>query len=177
VASVVARATGQGLTRVAVEPLGDDGLDRQLYGPRLRAQASRSELDPIWLHTELRRKGVTLELLHLESLAEHPDGLRYSALCARYRTWTARQRLAMRQTYRAGEKTFVDYAGHQPQLVVQLTGEIVPVELFVTVLGASNFTFAEATLTQQSADFIASHSRAVEYFWDVSPSLTRVRHT
>ena len=74
----------------------------------------------------------------------------------------------MRQVYTAGEKTFVDYAGQQPQLVDPTTGEVFPVELFVAVLGASNFTYAEATLTQQSADFIASHSRAVEYFGGVS---------
>jgi transposase len=74
----------------------------------------------------------------------------------------------MRQVYTAGEKTFIDYAGQQPHLVDPLTGEVIPVELFVAVLGASNYTFAEATLTQQSADFIASHSRAVEYFGGVS---------
>jgi len=168
VASVVTRAAGLGLTWSLVEPLTEDDLDRRLYGPRLPAQASRAEPDPVWIHTELRRKGVTLELLHLEYLADHPDGFRYSAFCRRYRDWTLRQRLSMRQVYTAGEKTFVDYAGQQPHLVVPLTGELVPVELFVAVLGASNYTFAEATLTQQSADFIASHSRAVEYFGGVS---------
>lgn len=74
----------------------------------------------------------------------------------------------MRQVYQAGEKTVVDCASQQPQLVAPETGEIIPVELFVAVLGASNFTYAEATLTQQSADFIASHRRAVEYFGGVS---------
>lgn len=168
VASVVTRAAGLGLTWATVEPLSEDDLDRRLHGPRLPAQASRAEPDPVWIHLELRRKEVTLELLHLEYLADHPDGFRYSAFCRRYRDWTGRQRLSMRQVYTAGEKTFVDYAGLQPHLVHPDTGELLPVELFVAVLGASNFTYAEATLTQQSADFIASHSRAVEYFGGVS---------
>lgn len=168
VASVVTRATTLGLTWDTVEPLTEDELDRRLYGPRLPAQASRAQPDPVWIHTELRRTGVTLELLHLEYLADHPDGYRYSAFCHHYRQWVARQRRSMRQVYTAGEKTFVDYAGPHPHLVDPTTGEVLPVELFVAVLGASNYTFAEATLTQQSADFIASHCRAVEFFGGVS---------
>jgi transposase len=168
VASVVTRAGQLGLTWADVEPLSEDELDRRLYGPRLAARATREEPDPVWIHTELRRDGVTLELLHLEYLADHPTGLRYSAFCARYRAWAKRQRLSMRQVYKAGEKTFVDYAGQRPHLVDSVTGEVIPVELFVAVLGASNYTFAEATLSQQSADFIASHTRAVEFFGGVA---------
>jgi len=74
----------------------------------------------------------------------------------------------MRQVHTAGEKTFVDYAGQRPALVDAATGEIVAVELFVAVLGASNYTYAEATLTQRSVDFIQSHTRTVEYFGGVS---------
>jgi transposase len=98
--------------------------------------------------TELRRPGVTLELLHLEYLAAHPDGYRYSAFCGHYRRWLARQRTSMRQVHTAGEKTFVDYAGQRPSLVDPGTGAVVPVELFVAVLGASNYTYAEASWTQ-----------------------------
>ena len=97
---------------------------------------------------------MTLELLHVEYLAAHPTGYRYSAFCARYRAWRARQRLSMRQVHTAGEKAFVDYAGMRPTIVDGTTGEVIAVELFVAVLGASNYTFAEATRTQQSADWI-----------------------
>jgi transposase len=168
VGSVVARATRLGLTWADVEPLSEDDLDRRLNGPRLPVQATRAQPDPVRIHTELRLAGVTLELLHLEYLADHPDGYRYSAFCGHYRRWVARQRCSMRQVYKAGEKTFVDYAGQHPHLVDPTTGELIPVELFVAVLGASNYTYAEATLTQQSANFIASHSRAVEYFGGVT---------
>ena len=143
-------------------------MERTLYGPKLALTVARPGPDLVWMHTELRRPGVTLELLHLEYLAAHPDGYRYSAFCGHYRRWLAQQRTSMRQVHTAGEKTFVDYAGQRPSLVDPATGAIVPVELFVAVLGASNYTYAEATLTQRSVDFIQSHTRTVEYFGGVS---------
>ncbi len=168
VASVVTRAKATALTWDAVGALSDDALERTLYGPKLALTVARPGPDLVWMHTELRRPGVTLELLHLEYLAAHPDGYRYSAFCGHYRRWLAQQRTSMRQVHTAGEKTFVDYAGHRPSVVDPATGEIVPVELFVAVLGASNYTYAEATLTQRSVDSIQSHTRTVEYFGGVS---------
>jgi transposase len=168
VASVMSRASAIGLTWEAVEEVPDDALEQRLYGPKVTGRPVRPLPDPAWIHTELRRAGVTLELLHLEYLAAHPDGYRYSAFCGHYRRWLAQQRTSMRQVHTAGEKTFVDYAGQRPSLVDPATGEIVPVELFVAVLGASNYTYAEATLTQRSVDFIQSHTRTVEYWGGVS---------
>jgi transposase len=169
VAAVVGRARLTGVTWAQVETLSDDVLDRTLYGPPAGAvdDEGRPEPDVAYLHRELRRPGVTLELLHVEYLAQYPTGYRYSAFCTRYRAWRARQRPSMRQVHRAGEKAFVDYAGQRPAVVDPTTGEVVPVELFVAALGASNYTFAEATRTQQSADWIASHTQAVEYFGGV----------
>jgi len=168
VASVVTRAKAMALTWDTVGALSDDALERSLYGPKLALTVARPGPDLVWMHTELRRPGVTLELLHLEYLAAHPDGYRYSAFCGHYRRWLAQQRTSMRQVHTAGEKTFVDYAGQRPSLVDPATGAIVPVELFVAVLGASNYTSAEATRTQRSVDFIQSHTRTVEYFGGVS---------
>ena len=168
VASVVTRAKAMALTWDVVGALSDDVLERTLYGPKLALSVARPGPDLVWMHTELRRPGVTLELLHLEYLAAHPDGYRYSAFCGHYRRWLARQRTSMRQVHTAGEKMFVDYAGHRPSVVDPATGAIVPVELFVAVLGASNYTYAEATLTQRSVDFIQSHTRTVEYLGGVS---------
>ena len=168
VASALTRARAHALTWAQVETLSDEALERQLYGPRAGdVEGRRPEPDLAWMHRELRRPGVTLELLHVEYLAEHPAGYRYSAFCRRYRAWQARQRRSMRQVHTAGEKAFVDYAGMRPTLVDPTTGEVIPMELFVAVLGASNYTFAEATRTQQSADWIASHTRAVEFFGGV----------
>jgi transposase len=167
VASVLSRASKLGLTWDAIEELADDALDQRLYGPRVTGRPARPLPDPAWLHTELRRVGVTLELLHLEYLQQYPDGYRYSAFCAHYRDWVERQRRSMRQVHKAGEKLFVDYSGKKPEIVDPATGVMRAVELFVAVLGASNYTYAEATETQRSADFIQSHSRTVEYLGGV----------
>ena len=171
VASVLSRATTLRLTWEALSGLTDDALEQRLYGPRLPGGVARPLPDPTWIHTELRRAGVTLELLHLEYLQQHPDGYRYSAFCRHYRAWLARQRLSMRQVHKAGDKLFVDYSGKKPAIVDPATGVVQPVELFVAVLGASNYTYAEATATQRSADFIQSHGRALEYLAGVPAAI------
>jgi transposase len=165
------RAAKAGLTWAAVEALSDSDLERRLYGEPVPVQSARAEPDPVWMHRELRRKGVTLELLHLEYLAEHPTGLRYTAFCDRYRQWLSRQSVVMRQVHRAGEKGFVDYSGVRPHFVDARTGEKVSVELFVAALGASSLTFATATLTQRVADFVGAHVKAFLYFGGV-PKIT-----
>lgn len=170
VASVLSRATKVGLSWEALDGLTDEALEQRLYGPKITGRTARPLPDPTWIHTELRRAGVTRELLHLEYLQQHPDGYRYSAFCLHYRQWLERQRCSMRQVHTGGEKLFVDYSGKTPEIVDPVSGVVRPVELFVAVLGASNYTYAEATETQRSADFIASHSRALEYLGG-SPAL------
>lgn len=167
VGSVLARAKAKGLSWAALKAFQDDQLEQLLYGPRGVKGTARPEPDCAHLHTELRRPGVTLELLHVEYLEDHPDGFRYSAFCARYKQWKKRQRRSMRQVHKAGEKAFVDYSGKKLQIVDPKTGEVSQVELFVAVLGASNLSYAEASLTQKSRDWIASNTRALEYFGGV----------
>src|SRR4051794_7621449 len=143
VASVFADARSLGLDAAAIEALTDAELDARLY-PKAAPTCVRPEPDCAALHIELRRPGVTLALLHVEFLTAHPDGLRYSAFCDRYRAWSKRSSPVMRQVHVAGDKLFVDYAGMKPSIVDATTGEVIEVELFVGVLGASNYTFAEA---------------------------------
>jgi transposase len=168
VSSAVARAKHVGLTWADVEHLDEGELDRRLYGPVAKPGASRPMPNMQYIHAERRRPGVTLELLHLEYLEKHPDGYRYTRFCDLYREWLGRRGLTMRQVHLAGDKTFVDYSGKKPTIVDRKTGEVIEVELFVAVLGASNYTYAEATRTQQSADWIASHGRAAAYFRGVT---------
>jgi transposase len=166
VAATVRRAEAAGLGAwAAVEPLTESDLEARLYGPP--RTGGRPLPDPLWIHTERQRKGVTLELLHLEYLEQHPDGYRYTQFCEHYRRWCKKRKLSMRQVHRAGEKLFVDYAGQKPHVVNPRTGEEREVELFVAALGASSFTYAEATETQRVADFIGSHTRALEYIGGV----------
>ena len=99
-----------------MEALDDDELEARLY-PSVVAAAARPEPDCAWIHRERRRAGVTLELLHLEYLEQHPDGFRYTSFCERYREWLGRRGLVMRQVHVAGEKIFVDYSGKKPRIV------------------------------------------------------------
>jgi transposase len=88
----------------------------------------------------------------------------YSRFCDLYARWKKTLGLVMRQVFRAGEKVFIDYSGKRPRLVDPNRGEVTEVELFVAVLGASNYTFAEATRSQKLADFVGSTIRAFQYF-------------
>jgi transposase len=166
---VAARARAAGLESWdAVDVLSDDELDRKLYQePPTSPAKPRPKPDPATIHIELRHHGVTLRLLHEEYLQAQPDGYGYTQYVAFYNEWAAKLRVVMRQVHKAGEKCFVDYSGKQPTITDPNTGERVEVELFVAVMGASNFTYAEVTATQQSADWIASHVRLVEYLTGV----------
>lgn len=171
VSGVWSRAKALKLDWAAVDAMDDDGLATRLYGPRTAKGRTRPLPDAAWIDIERRRPGVTLELLHVEYLEQYPDGYRYTAFCDYYRAWLKKRRRSMRQTHKAGDKAFVDYSGKKPCVVDNQTGEVQPVELFVGVLGASNYTFVEATETQRSPDWIASHVRMLEYFGGVPRAL------
>ena len=163
ISAAVTRATAAGLSWEEIAGLGEMELEHKLYRHARDGVAGRPL--PSWseIHTELGKKGVTLQLLHIEYLEHHPDGYGYTQFCDYYKRWRGKQKRSMRQIHRAGEKFFVDYSGKKPEVIDPLTGEVREVELFVAVLGASNLTYADATESQKSADFIASHVRAFEY--------------
>ena len=150
-----------------MEPLAEDELEQRLYGGRLPPAIERPEPDPAEIDVELRRKGVTLTLLWYEYKAAHPEGYQYSWFCDQYRAWSAKLDVVMRQEHRAGEKLFVDYAGQTVEVVDRRTGEVRQAQIFVAVLGASNYTYAEATWTQQLPDWIGSHVRTFQFFGGV----------
>ena len=158
------RAEVQGLTWPLPESLDDAELERRLFPAPLPSGTQRPL--PHWseMHRELRRKDVTLALLWQEYKAAHPEGLQYSWFCDQYRAWSAKLDVVMRQDHRAGEKMFVDYAGQTVPVVNRETGELREAQVFVAVLGASSYTFAEATWTQSLPDWTASHVRAFEFF-------------
>jgi transposase len=162
VAGASSRAKAVGLDWAQIQTLGDEALEERLYGPRGGKRDGRAALpDAAYLNVELRKPGVTLQLLHLEYLEKHANGYRYTAFCRHYSEWLAKQSPTMRQVHHGGEKLFVDYSGKKPRIVDPATGEVTEVELFVAVLGASNFTYAEATRTQQVPDWIGSHVRTL----------------
>jgi transposase len=161
------RAQAAGLGWPEVHALSETELEVRLYGVPRSPLMARPLPDGAWIHTELRKPGVTLQLLHLEYLEQHPDGYRYTQFCEHYHRWLRRQGVVLRQVHRGGEKVFVDYSGKRPSIIDSHTGEVRPVELFTAVLGASNYTYLEATLTQQVPDWIASHERAFAFFGGV----------
>ena len=149
------------------------GMDEaQLEAKLLQRQVKRASAfvkpDFPRIHQELKRKGVTLQLLWSEYTATHGEQTyRYSQFCFHYKRWRARQKRSMRQLHRAGEKLFIDYCGPTVPIVDGATGELSQAQVFVAVLGASNYTYAEATWTQTLPDWIASHQRAFRFFGGV----------
>ncbi len=130
-------------------------------------QEKRQMPSPEYLHQELKRKGVTLQLLWEEYKERYPEGYQYSQFCRIYHQWTEKLDPCLRQVYKAGEKLFVDYAGQTMEITDSETGEIREAQIFVATLGASNYTFAEATLSQGLPSWIQSHVHAFEFFQGV----------
>ncbi|MBY6059823.1 IS21 family transposase, partial [Leisingera daeponensis] len=163
------RAHEAGLSWPLPAEMSDSELERLLY-PRTAREAARRASQPDWsyVHRELRRKGVTLSLLWEEYRAAHPDGYGYSRFCDLYSCWEGKLSPVMRQRHPAGERLFVDYAGATIDVIDPETGEVRAAQLFVATLGASNFTFAEATWTQTLPDWISSHVRAFSFFGGVT---------
>lgn len=171
VSSTATRARTLGLDWDKIAQLSDDALEERLYGPKITNRAERPLPDPSYLHVELRRPGVTLQLLHLEYLEQHPNGYRYTAFCRHYNEWLEQLQPTMRQVHHGGDKQFVDYSGKKPRIVDSTTGEVTEVELFVAVLGASSYTFSEATRTQTVRDWIGSHVRSFEAYGGVAKAM------
>ena len=160
----VRRAEARGLSWPLPDSLDDAQLERMLYPPRPRvASVVGPEPDWVTVHQELKRKGVTLQLLWDEYKAAHPQGIQYTTFCVHYRAWRGKQELVMRQDHRAGEKLFVDYAGQTASVIDRETGEVRCAQIFVAVMGASNYTYAEATWSQRLPDWIGSHVRAMAF--------------
>ena len=160
------RFSASGLPYPLPEEVDDAVLSTRLFPhtSSLPPPLSRPLPDFPNLNRELRTKGVTLMLLWEEYRQEHPDGYQYSRFCDHYRLWLSRRDLVLRQEYKAGQKMFVDYAGSTVPIVVdRATGEMEEAQIFVCVLGASNYTYSEATWTQTLPDWIASHVRAFGY--------------
>ncbi len=164
----LARARAASLAWPLPEDLSDEALEVRLFPPSSQIPPNDRPL-PDWptVHRELRRKGVTLQLLWIEYGKTHADGYGYSRFCDLYRAWERRLSPTMRQMHVAGEKLFVDYAGTTIDIFDAETGAVHACQLFVAALGASSCTYAEATLTQGLPDWIGAHVRAFAFFGGV----------
>ena len=169
VADYLTRVRQAGLAWPLPDQLTDGELEDRLFA-RARVKAgSRRRPEPDWpsVHRELRRPCVTLMMLWEEYRRAHPDGYGYSRFCELYRGFEARLSPTMRQTHVAGDKVFVDYSGRKIETVDPHTGEFRRAELFIGALGASSYTYAQATWTQSLPDWIGAHVRMFAFFGGV----------
>lgn len=159
-----------GLTTQDVTDWEEDRLLAALLPSPCATAAWRKAAEPDY--ATMRRefqthKHLTLQVLWQEYRQQNPEGYGYSRYCGLYRDWLKRQDVVLRHEYRAGEKLFVDYAGDTIAIHDPTTGEVYQAAIFVAVLGASSYTFVEATSTQSLANWIGSHLRAFEFFGGV----------
>jgi transposase len=171
VASLLRRAAAAGLSWPLPEGLDEAALVQRLYPP---APPPQGEIPlPNWpvVQQALSHKGVTLMLLWQEYKAQHPAGYQYSRFADRYRAWRGTQEAVLRQVHAPGDKLFVDYAGQTVDVVDPRTGEIRAAQIFVAVLGHSSYTYAEATWTQNAADWIGAQVRALAFFGGVPAAI------
>ena len=167
VADYVRRARDAGITSwpLSAELIDDDALEARLFGPPASSPSLRPEPDFEMMKRELARKGMTLMLLWVEYREEHHDGYEYSQFCLLYRTWRKKLDVTMRQDHKAGEKMFVDFPG----LTIPIYDErdctvSFHAELFVSVLGASSYLYAEALRSQELVHWCHAHENAFEFY-------------
>jgi transposase len=158
------RASRAGITWLEAQHMNEDELERLLFPPPESGGEKKTLPDWKCIHQEMHHKHMTLQLLWEEYKEQRPDGIGYSRFCELYQRFTGTVEYSMRQTHKAGEKLFVDYSGTKMGVINRHTGELREAEIFVAVFGASNYTFVEATWTQQLPDWIGSHVRAFAFF-------------
>jgi len=172
VVDYVRRAAEAGLGWPLPDDLDEASLEALLFPTARHQRTSDRPLPPMEeIHRELCKKGVTLQLLWMEYKEKYPEGYQYSQFCEHFRRWQKSLDLSLRQEYRAGEKMFIDFAGKRIPIVNPATGDITEAEIFVAVLGASNYTYAEAVESQGLPSWIGAHVRAFEYFCGVTEIL------
>ena len=168
VSDLLYRAKASNLGWPLPEALDNQALEALLYPPPAPSSARRPPLDLAWVHQELsRHKGVTLQLLWIEYKQQHPGGYQYTQFCEHYRRWRKRLDVVMRQVHVAGEKMFVDFAGQTVPIVDSRSGEVSQGQVFVAVLGASNYVYAEVCPSQELEHWLGAHVRALEHFGGV----------
>lgn len=165
VADYLTRAAAARISWPIAPEIDDVELEHRLFPPAPSVKSGRkSEPDWAMVHQEMKRKGATLMVLHSEYLAEYPNGMGYSMFCLRYQEFKGLLKRSMRQIHIAGERVFVDYAGPTLPLTDRVSGFVRQVQIFVGVLGATSYSYAEAHLTQSLPDWIAAHVRMFAYF-------------
>lgn len=164
VGKYVSLARVAGVDWALAQTLTDGELEALLYRPAVPRSSHQLAPDYALVHQELKRAGVTLQLLWEEYARDNSLAYKYTSFCIKYRAFAQGLKRSMRQVHIGGEKLFVDYAGQTVALTDASTGEITAAQIFVATLGASNYTYACATAHQRTADWIGAQVRALEFF-------------
>lgn len=151
------------------DDIDDSQLEHRLFKNVTRPLSDKPFMPSMqYLFQELKKKHVTLQLLWYEYKQGSPDGYQYSYFCERYNQWRKELDISLRQEHLAGEKLFIDYAGQTVPILNPDTGQIeLEAQVFIATLGASNYSYAEATASQTLPDWIKAHIRALEFFGGV----------
>ncbi len=163
-----------GLSAQELDQLSDLELEKlfiesPVAGPSARQQSMYSFFP--YMEKELKRTGVTRQLMWLEYIEKHPDGLRSTQFSEHYNKWSKKVKPSMRMTHKAGDKLYVDYAGKTLQIVDKESGELSQVQFFVATLGSSQYTYAEASFSQKRDDFVSSVENALLFFRGVPQAI------
>jgi len=164
VRDIIRRAQEAALSWPVAETLGDDEIERRIYGEKRPTVKPRPEPDMEYIERELRRPGVNLSLLWHEYKLEHPDGVQYTQFCERYRKWAGTRRVSLHIRHKAGEKMFVDWAGDTMTVLNPETGEAMTAWLFVSAIGTSGYPYVEAFPTKEKDNWIRAHVNAFRYY-------------
>lgn len=166
-----------GLYLKDIDSLGDQELE-ELFGKVQEKKGSYTSQRKEALYRcfpkierELKRTGVTRALLWEDYIKEFPDGFKYTQFCNHFRDWLAKVNPTMHRTHKVGDKLFVDYAGEKLSYLDKKTGEMVPVEVFVAILGASQLTYVEAVMSQQKEDFISACENTLHFLGGVPSAI------
>jgi len=154
-----------GLSYDQIEKMADSELLNILEKRKVKKNVQYEELSKQFPYfvKELKRKGVTLNFLWKEYKKKYPDGYGNSQFCYHFQMWRNASEVTMHMDHKAGDKMFVDYAGEKLTIIDRETCKEQPVEVFVAILGCSQLTYVEASMSQQSEDWIRSNERALWY--------------
>ena len=152
------------------EETSDSSLDAALYGLVETSDKREALPSATYLEKELHKKHVTLQMLYEEYRSSSPDGLGRTAFYEYFAEHRSRKP-DMKVIHKGGDKLFVDYSGDGLTYIARTTGEVISVEFFVCSWGASSYSYAEASETQRTGDFVSSHVRSFEYFKAVPHAL------
>ncbi len=168
VGNYLSMAKSAGLSWPIPEHLSDTDISNMMFKNRDSRPVNKRNMPPMdYIHNELKKKSVTLQLLWYEYKQNNPDGYQLSYFCELYQKWAKKLDISLRQRHNAGEKLFIDYAGQTVPIHDPKTGKITTAQVFIAVLGASNYTFVEAAPSQTLPHWIKSHIHAFDFFGGV----------